>query len=204
MRDKKFVTLKIFKKIEHLKKTFDDTKIDILFEQDRENYIIELMKSKKLSFMSLYNLSQTKLTKLRRYIENVLIKKWIKHSISFTSAFIFFVLKKNENLRLCVNYKKFNAITNKNHHSLFLIIEILNRFCEMKRFIKLNLKNVYNRIRIKQNDKWKTTFRTRYDHFEYQIMLFELINALITFQIYINKTLRELVNVICVIYLLIF
>ena len=44
-------------------------------------------------------------------------------------------------------------------------------------------------------------FRTRYDHFEYQIILFKLTNALIIFQIYINKILRELINVIYMIYL---
>ena len=32
-------------------------------------------------------------------------------------------------------------------------------------------------------------------------MSFELINVSIIFQIYINKTLRKLINVICVIYL---
>ena len=60
---------------------------------------------------------------------------------------------------------------------------------------------VYHRIRIKKNDIWKTTFRTCYEHFEYQIILFELINASTTFQIYINKTLRKLVDIICIIYL---
>ena len=44
-------------------------------------------------------------------------------------------------------------------------------------------------------------FRTRYEHFEYQVMSFDLTNVSIIFQIYINKTLRELVNIICVIYL---
>ena len=63
------------KKIEHLKKTFHDIKINVLLEQNQENFIIKLMKSKKLSFMFLYNLFQIKLTKFRRYIENVLIKK---------------------------------------------------------------------------------------------------------------------------------
>ena len=159
------------------------------------------MKSKKSSFISLYNLSQIKLTKFRRYIENALIKRWIKHSISLANALILFVLKRNKDLRLCVNYKKLNAMTIKNRHSLSSIIEILNRLCETRRFIKLNLKNVYHCIRIKQNDEWKTTFRTRYDHFEYQVISFELINASIIFQVYINKTLRELVDVICVIYL---
>ena len=78
---------------------------------------------------------------------------------------------------------------------------MLNRLCDVKRFMKLNLKNVYHRIRIKRDDEWKTAFRTRYGHFKYQIMLFELTNASIIFQTYINKILKKLINVICVIYL---
>ena len=114
---------------------------------------------------------------------------------------MFFVFKKNDELRLCVNYRKFNAITIKNRHSLFLIIKILNRLCEFKCFIKLNFKNVYYRIKIKINDKWKMTFRIRYNYFEYQVMFFELINVLTIFQIYINKILRDFIDVICVVYL---
>ena len=63
------------------------------------------------------------------------------------------MFKKNGKLRLCVNYKEFNAITIKNRHSLFLITKILNRFNEVKRFIKLNLKNTYYCIRIKYNNE---------------------------------------------------
>ena len=40
-----------------------------------------------------------------------------------------------------------------------------------------------------------------YEHFEYQVILFELANVFATFQIYINKILRELINVTCVIYI---
>jgi len=59
------------------------------------------------------------------------------------------MFKKNNKLRLCINYRDLNAITIKNYYSLFLIIETLNRLNESKCFIKLNLKNVYYRIRIK-------------------------------------------------------
>jgi hypothetical protein len=45
------------------------------------------------------------------------------------------------------------------------------------------------------------TFRIRYEHFEYLMMLFDLANASITFQVYINKTLNELINDFCVMYL---
>jgi hypothetical protein len=44
-------------------------------------------------------------------------------------------------------------------------------------------------------------FRIRYEHFEYLMMFFDLANALITFQVYINKTFNELLNDFCVIYL---
>ncbi len=59
------------------------------------------------------------------------------------------MFKKNNKLRLCVNYRDLNAITIKNRYSLFLIIKTLNRLNDLKYFIKLNLKNVYHRIRIK-------------------------------------------------------
>ena len=129
------------------------------------------------------------------------MKKWIKHFISFVNASILFVFKKNENFRLYINCRNLNAMTIKNRHSLFLITKILNRFNDVEKFIKIDLKNAYYKIHIKQNDEWKTTFRTRYEHFEYQIIFFELMNVSTIFQTYINKILRRFVDVICVIYL---
>ena len=121
--------------------------------------------------------------------------------MSFVGASILFVFKKSERLYLYVNYKDLNTIIIKNSYFLSLITKILNGLYEIKRFIKLNLKNVYHRIRIKNNDEWKTTFRIRYEHFEYQIMSFDLTNVSITFQIYINKILKKFVDVIYVVYL---
>ena len=71
---KDFMILKILKKVKNFDNQFDDKKINILFEQKSSYYIINLIESKKLSFITLYNLFQTKLTKLRRYLKNVLIK----------------------------------------------------------------------------------------------------------------------------------
>jgi len=44
-------------------------------------------------------------------------------------------------------------------------------------------------------------FHTHYNHFKYMIMLFDLINASVIFQTYINKILTKLLNDFCVIYL---
>jgi len=144
---------------------------------------------------------KTELQVLKEYLDNILAKKWIQHSVSSVEASVLFVSKNEESLHLCVDYRDLNKIIIKNHHSLSLISETLNHLSEVKMFIKLDLKNAYHHIRIKKDNEWKTVFCTHYSHFKYMIMSFRLINASATFQVYINWALTELVNVFCVIYL---
>ena len=201
MTIEKFNLFKISKKYLYLKMLFDNKKAKVLSEQDQKNHAIDLMKNTKSLYISLCNLSQKKLAELWRYLNNVLNKNWNKFSVSPVDVSILFIFKKDEGLCLCMNYKDLNMIIIKNCHFLLFITKILNRLCKIKRFIKLNLKNVYHRIRIKKNNEWKTTLRTRYEYFEYQIILFELTNVSITFRTYSNKTLKRLVDVICIVYL---
>ena len=56
-------------------------------------------------------------------------------------------------------------------------------------------------MRIKEGDEWKTAFKTRYGHFEYQVMLFGLSNAPASFKGYINKILAEKLDVFVIVYL---
>ena len=56
-------------------------------------------------------------------------------------------------------------------------------------------------MRIRKEDKWKTAFRTRYGHFEYQIMPFGLTNTPASFQGYINKILAEKLDIFVIVYL---
>lgn len=53
---------------------------------------------------------------------------------------------------------------------------------------------------IKEGDKWKTVFHTKYCHFKYQIIPFHLSNALLSFQEYINKTFADKFNIFVIIY----
>ena len=56
-------------------------------------------------------------------------------------------------------------------------------------------------MRIKEGDECKTTFRTWYSHFDYQVILFGLSNALASFQDYINKILAEKFDIFVIVYL---
>jgi len=107
----------------------------------------------------------------------------------------------NENFHLCVNYHDLNEITVKNNYSLFLLFKTLNHFAHARHFIKINICNIYHCIWICKSDEWKMTFYTHYDQFEYQMMLFELINAFTIFQFYVNHMLKSFMNICCVIYL---
>ncbi len=56
-------------------------------------------------------------------------------------------------------------------------------------------------MRIRERDKWKPIFRTRYGQFKYQVMPFGLTNVPATFQGYINKILAEKLDVFVIVYL---
>src|SRR5204863_2571141 len=86
-------------------------------------------------------------------------------------------------------------------YPLPLINELLDRLHGSTVFSKIDLRNAYHRIRIREGDEWKTAFRTRYGHYEYLIMPFGLTNTPATFQAYINRTLRGYVDVFYIVYL---
>ena len=100
-----------------------------------------------------------------------------------------------------MDYRGLNKVTKKNRYPLPLISETLDRLVGASVFTKLDLKDTYHYLRIKQGDEWKTAFRTRYGHFEYMVMLFGLVNAPATFQAYINHAMQGLLDVVCVVYL---
>jgi len=91
------------------------------------------------------------------------------------------VPKSDSSMRLCVDFRGLNAVTIKNRYPLLLISKMLDRLSHIKRFTKLDLRDIYYRIRIKEGNEWKTAFRTRYSYYKYMVMPFGLSNALATF-----------------------
>ena len=165
------------------------------------DHAIELKPGTEPPFMRMYNMSPAELKALEDYLNQALVKGWIRESTSPAGAPILFVPRKSGELRLCVDYRGLNAITVKNRYPLPLINELLDRLNGSVVFSKIDLRNAYHRIRIREGDEWKTAFRTRYGHYEYLVMPFGLTNAPATFQSYINRALRGLVDVFCIVYL---
>ena len=106
----------------------------------------------KKFFNFFYNLFITKFENFRKYLNDNFKKEFIVFFLSFANAFIMFV-KKEENLRFCVNYKSLNFITVKNRYFISLIKQLLNRLIKITIFTKLNIRFAYNTLRIRINDK---------------------------------------------------
>jgi hypothetical protein len=190
----------ILEKYKDFVNVFDKINADKLFEHDSQDHAINT-KSKMFSFESIYNLSMIKLELFKEYLDEFLTKEFIVFFSSFIDASILFVKKSKNDLRFCVNYKELNVITIKNRYSISLINQLLNRFNDVKKFTKLNIQTTYNFIRIKKEDEWKIAFRCRYEQYEYRVMSFELANASVRFQNYINFALKKFLNVFVIIYL---
>ena len=155
------------------------------------DHAIDLVPGPTPKWGPMFNLSEKELGVLREYLDKMLEQGKIQPSKSPAGAGLMFVPKANGKLRLCVDYRKLNNITIRNSYSLPLMDELRDRVQGAKFFTKLDLRDGYYLIRIKEGDEWKTDFQTRYGHFEYKVMPFGLANALATFQNMINDILRE-------------
>jgi len=112
-----------------------------------------------------------------------------------------FVKKKDGKLRLFADYRALNEVTKKDRHPLPLICEALDRLGGAKYFNKLDIKDAYHNIRIREGDEWKTTFSTKLVTYEYLVMPFGLCNAPAAFQRWINEVLMEHIDMYCIVYL---
>jgi hypothetical protein len=138
---------------------------------------------------------------LKPYIETNLANGFIQRSSSPAAAPILFAKKKDGGLWLYVDYRALNKATVKNRYTLPLISEMLDRLRGAMIFTKLDLRNAYHLIRIKEGDEYKTAFRTRYGQFKYRVMPFGLSNAPATFLAYIDDCLWPHIDDFAVCYL---
>jgi hypothetical protein len=124
-----------------------------------------------------YKMTPKELAKLKIQLKGLLDNGYIHPSSSPWGCPALFMKKKDQSLRLCVDYQPLNVITVKNKYPLSHIDILFDQLANAKVFSKFDLHLSYHQIKIHPEDISKTIFSTRYGLYEYFVMSFGLTNA---------------------------
>jgi len=169
---------------------------DTLPEHHPYDCKINLKEGETAPWGPIYPLSEVELQTLREWLKEMEQTGKIRCSTSPAGSPILFVPKPHRRgLCLCVDYRVLNKITIPNRYPLPLMQELQDRVQGAQWFTKLDLKNGFHLIRVREGDEWKTAFRIRYGLFKFQVIPFGLTNAPSTFQDLMNHVFSDLLDV---------
>ena len=141
-----------------------------------------------------YRMAPVEFKELKLQLQELLEKRFIRPSVSPWGAPMLFVKKKDGTLWLCIDYRQLNKLTIKNKYLLPRIDDLFDQLKGESIFSKIDLRSRYHQLRIKDVDVHKTTFRTRYGHYEFLEMPFGLTNAPAAFMDLMNRGFRPYVD----------
>ena len=168
---------------------------------DRLHHAIDLVPNYVIPPRRLYRQTPSELAETKRQIEEYLNAGHVRPSSSPFGAPVLLVKKKDGSMRMCVDYRGLNDITEKNNFPLPRIDDLHDRLVNASFFTKLDLYSGYHQIPIRPGDEPKTAFTSRYGTYEFLVMPFGLTNAPATFQTAMNALFYDYLDLFVIVYL---
>ena len=112
---------------------------------------------------------------------------------------VLFSKKKDNTLQLC-DYRKLNRIKIKNRYPLPRIDDLFDQLRGARVYSKIDLRTGYHQLKVREADIPKTAFRTRYEHFEFIVMPFGLMNAPTAFMDLMHKVFQPYLDQFVVVF----
>ncbi|GJU15675.1 putative reverse transcriptase domain-containing protein, partial [Tanacetum coccineum] len=119
-----------------------------------------------------YRLGPSEMKELSKQLKELSDKGFIRPSSSPWGDPVLFVKKKEGSFRMCIDYRELNKLTVKNRYSLPRIDDLFDQLQGSSVYSKIDLRSGYHQLRVREEDIPKTAFRTRYGHYEFQVMPF--------------------------------
>nr|CAE02081.2 OSJNBa0074B10.9 [Oryza sativa Japonica Group] len=148
-----------------------------------------------------YRMAANELAEVKKQVDDLLQKGYIRPSTSLWGAPVIFVEKKDHTQRMCVDYRALNEVTIKNKYPLPRIDDLFDQLKGATVFSKIDLRSGYHQLRIREEDIPKIAFRTRYGLFECTVMSFGLTNAPAFFMNLMNKVFMEYLDKFVVVFI---
>ncbi|GJU16746.1 putative reverse transcriptase domain-containing protein [Tanacetum coccineum] len=124
-----------------------------------------------------YSLAPSEMEELSTQLQELSDKGFIRPSSSPWGALVLFVKKKDGSFRMCIGYRELNKLTVKNRHPLLRIDDLFDQLQGSSVYSKIDLRSGYHQLIVHDEDILKTAFKTRYGHYEFQVMAFGLTNT---------------------------
>jgi hypothetical protein len=138
-----------------------------------------------------YRMALSEMKELKKQLEDFIDRGFIRTSVSLWGAPVLFVTKKDGSLRFCIDYRELNRVTIKNKYPLPRIDDLFDQLKEATVFSKIDLQSGYHQLKVKEANVPKTAIRTRYGHYEFLVMPFEVTNAPSVFMDLINRVFHK-------------
>ena len=139
---------------------------------------------------------------VRDHLQQLLDADIIRKSRSPFSSNVVLCRKKNNELRMCVDYRQLNNRTKKDAYALPIVEQILENLSGNSYFTVLDAKSGYHQVNINEEHKERTAFTVGpMGFYEYNRMPFGLSNSPATYQRLMEECLGDLHLSICFIFL---
>jgi hypothetical protein len=141
------------------------------------------------------------LVELKKQIDELSEKGYIRQSTSPWAAPVLFVEKKDGTKRMCIDYRALNEVTIKNKYPLPRIEDLFDQLRGASVFSKIDLRSGYHQLRIRPSDIPKTAFITMYGLYEFTVMSFGLTNAPAFFMNLLNSVFMDYLDKFVVVFI---
>ena len=163
---------------------------------------IELIPNSSPIKLKPYRLSKSQMVALKKILIKLKENQLIVSSDSPWSFPVVLVPKKNNDWRMCVDYRQLNNITVKDSYALPLIDEIFMFIGQNAKVLStIDLFSGYHQVPMYEGDQDKTTFTTMFGNYKFCVMPFGLCNAPASFQREMNRIFFDLIGVCLFIYI---
>ncbi|GKE58733.1 putative reverse transcriptase domain-containing protein, partial [Tanacetum coccineum] len=148
-----------------------------------------------------YRLASSEMKELAEQLQELSNKGFIRPSFSPWGAPVLFVKKKDGSFCMCINYRELNKLTVKNRYPLPRIDNLFDQLQGSSVYSKIDLRSGYHQLRVREEDIPKTMFRTRYGHYEFQVMPFSLTNASTVFMDLMNRVCKPYLDKFVIVFI---